>query len=61
MHLEQIMAKADIINGELDRIAFKLDQIADRVALISEIVEQINTMFKKYSGLEIDHSIYGKF
>jgi hypothetical protein len=49
MHLEQIIARADIINGELDRIAVKLDLINVKIAQITVKVGQINVIFNEVS------------
>lgn len=47
MHLEQIIARADIISSKLDRLAVKLDLITVEIAQIAVIVGQINLMFNE--------------
>ena len=45
MHIEQIIAKADLISGKLDMIATKLDEIAYKIAQITVVITQLNLLF----------------
>jgi hypothetical protein len=45
MHLEQIIANADILSGKLDRIAAKLDLITVKTNQLTVIVGQLNVIF----------------
>jgi hypothetical protein len=50
MHIEQIIARADLISGKLDMIADKLDQITYNIAQTNVVITKLNQLFFDIRG-----------